>query len=83
MATSTTMNQRTNLPTPTTPILVAAAGAGNADELQQLDAPLVTADCKLVEHLTLSERDRRRVRAMLENPPSANAKLRAAAADMP
>jgi uncharacterized protein (DUF1778 family) len=80
MATSTTMNQRTNLPTPTTAALVAAAG--NADELQQLDAPLVTADCKLVEHLTLTERDSRRVRMALETPPSANAKLRAVATDL-
>ena len=83
MATSTTMNQRTNLPTPTTPTLVAAAGAGSAGELQQFDAPLVTADCKLDEHLTLTERDSRRVRMLLETPPLACAKLRAAAKDLP
>ena len=57
--------------------------AGHAKNRQPFDKLLVTARGKFIEHPTLSERDSRRVRAILENPPSANAKLRAAAADLP
>ena len=39
--------------------------------------------CQVADHLQLSERDSRQLQELIENPPSANAKLRAVAADLP
>lgn len=66
--------------------LMRAAALKNTDltdfvlqpALREAEAIIEAAD-----HVTLSERDSLRVLEMLENPPSANAKLRAAAKAMP
>ena len=57
--------------------------AGHAKNRQLFDKLLDAARGKFVEHPTLSERDSRRVQAILENPPSANAKMRAVAEALP
>jgi uncharacterized protein (DUF1778 family) len=66
--------------------LMRAAALKNTDltdfvlqpALREAEAIIAAAD-----HLTLSERDSLRVLDLLEHPPAANAKLRAAAAAMP
>jgi uncharacterized protein (DUF1778 family) len=66
--------------------LMRAAALKNTDltdfvlqpALREAEAIIAAAD-----HLTLSERDSLRVLDLLEHPPTANAKLRAAAAAMP
>ena len=67
-------------------MLMRAAAIKNTDltdfvlrpALREAEAIIEAAD-----HLTLSERDSMRVLQILENPPAANAKLRAAAVAMP
>ncbi len=66
--------------------LMRAAALKNTDLTDFVLQPALReaeAIIKAVEHLTLSERDSVRVLELLENPPAANARLRAAAMAMP
>ena len=66
--------------------LMRAAALNNTDLTDFLLQPALReaeAIIAAAEHLKLSERDSTRVLDLLENPPSANAKLRAAAMALP
>jgi uncharacterized protein (DUF1778 family) len=66
--------------------LVRAAALKNTDLTDFVLQPALREAASVIEaaeHVTLSERDSVRVLELLENPPPANAKLRAAAKAMP
>ena len=66
--------------------LMRAAALKNTDLTDFVLQPALRAAEAIIEaaeHLTLSERDSVRVLELLENPPTANARLRAAAMAMP
>ena len=66
--------------------LMRAAALRNTDLTDFVLQPALREAAAIIEaadHLKLSERDSLRVLDLLENPPPANAKLRAAAAAMP
>jgi len=66
--------------------LMRAAALKNTDLTDFVLQPALReaeAIIEAAEHLKLSERDSLRVLELLENPPSANARLRAAAMDLP
>ena len=66
--------------------LMRAAALKNTDLTDFVLQPALREAAAIIEaadHLKLSERDSLRVLDLLENPPPANAKLRAAAAAMP
>lgn len=66
--------------------LMRAAALKNTDLTDFVLQPALREAAAIIEaaeHLKLSERDSLRVLDLLENPPPANAKLRAAAVAMP
>ena len=66
--------------------LVRAAALKNTDLTDFVLQPALREAAAIIEaadHLMLSERDSLRVLELLENPPPANAKLRAAAQALP
>jgi uncharacterized protein (DUF1778 family) len=66
--------------------LMRAAALRNTDLTDFVLQPALREAAAIIEaadHLKLSERDSLRVLDLLENPPPANAKLRAAAVAMP
>ncbi len=81
-------NQRMNLrvrPEQKAALMRAAALRNTAltDFVLQPALREAAAVIEAADHLKISERDSLRVLALLENPPSPNARLRAAAAGMP
>jgi hypothetical protein len=59
------------------------ASPAKAKLLRTFDRASAASRCEVAGHLELSERDSRKLRELMENPPSANAKLRAVAEDLP
>lgn len=67
-------------------VLMRAAALRNTDLTDFVLQPALREAASIIEaadHLKLSERDSLRVLDLLEHPPQANAKLRAAAAALP
>ena len=54
-----------------------------ARQRRTFDRVQATGMRQVVDHRELSERDSRILQELLENPPPANVRLRAAAADLP